>query len=104
MYAKATPYVPLTSDNAALVLVDHQVGLLTGLGWREMARRAIEQTHAELRFELLHAVTQRRLRHAESPACGGEATTLDHLHEVEEVIQVEHRLVACGLGVQYIGR
>jgi nicotinamidase-related amidase len=31
MNAKATPYVPLTSDNAALVLVDHQVGLLTGV-------------------------------------------------------------------------
>jgi hypothetical protein len=25
------PYVPLSSDNAALVLVDHQVGLLTGV-------------------------------------------------------------------------
>jgi nicotinamidase-related amidase len=31
MYAKATPYVPLSSDNAALVLVDHQVGLLSGV-------------------------------------------------------------------------
>jgi nicotinamidase-related amidase len=31
MNAKTTPYVPLTSDNAALVLVDHQVGLLTGV-------------------------------------------------------------------------
>jgi nicotinamidase-related amidase len=31
MNAKATPYVPLSSDNAALVLVDHQVGLLTGV-------------------------------------------------------------------------
>jgi nicotinamidase-related amidase len=31
MTAKGTPYVPLTSDNAALVLVDHQVGLLTGV-------------------------------------------------------------------------
>ena len=31
MIAKDTPYVPLTSDNAALVLVDHQVGLLTGV-------------------------------------------------------------------------
>ena len=31
MSAQATPYVPLTSDNAALVLVDHQVGLLTGV-------------------------------------------------------------------------
>jgi nicotinamidase-related amidase len=31
MYSKKTPYVPLTSDNAALVLVDHQVGLLSGV-------------------------------------------------------------------------
>src|SRR6201997_935702 len=31
MDAQNTPYVPLTSDNAALVLVDHQVGLLTGV-------------------------------------------------------------------------
>jgi nicotinamidase-related amidase len=31
MSAKATPYIPLTSDNATLVLVDHQVGLLTGV-------------------------------------------------------------------------
>jgi nicotinamidase-related amidase len=31
MYAKGTPYVPLSSDNAALILVDHQVGLLSGV-------------------------------------------------------------------------
>lgn len=31
MNPRATPYVPLSSDNAALVLVDHQVGLLTGV-------------------------------------------------------------------------
>jgi nicotinamidase-related amidase len=31
MDAKNTPYVPLTSDNAALVLIDHQLGLLTGV-------------------------------------------------------------------------
>jgi nicotinamidase-related amidase len=31
MNAKATPYVALSSDNAALVLVDHQLGLLTGV-------------------------------------------------------------------------
>jgi hypothetical protein len=31
MDARSNPYVPLTSDNAALVLVDHQVGLLTGV-------------------------------------------------------------------------
>ena len=27
----AQPYRPLTSENAALVLVDHQVGLMTGV-------------------------------------------------------------------------
>lgn len=31
MNAKNTAYVPLTSDNAALILVDHQLGLLTGV-------------------------------------------------------------------------
>ena len=31
MSTKATPYVPATSDNAALILVDHQIGLLTGV-------------------------------------------------------------------------
>ena len=31
MSAKNTPYVSLSSDNAALVLVDHQLGLLTGV-------------------------------------------------------------------------
>jgi nicotinamidase-related amidase len=31
LMSAAKPYVPLTSDNAALVLVDHQVGLLTGV-------------------------------------------------------------------------
>src|SRR5438132_13173427 len=31
MDAQNTPYIPLSSDNAALVLVDHQVGLLTGV-------------------------------------------------------------------------
>jgi nicotinamidase-related amidase len=31
MSANATPYIPLTSDNATLVLVDHQIGLLTGV-------------------------------------------------------------------------
>src|ERR1700739_4060130 len=31
MDARSNPYIPLSSDNAALVLVDHQVGLLTGV-------------------------------------------------------------------------
>ena len=36
------PYEPLTSKNAALVLIDHQVGLMTG-GSRLLDRRAEAQ-------------------------------------------------------------
>jgi hypothetical protein len=31
MFNPAHPYEPLTSENAALVLVDHQVGLMSGV-------------------------------------------------------------------------
>jgi hypothetical protein len=31
MTNQTKPYEPLTSENAALVLVDHQVGLMTGV-------------------------------------------------------------------------
>jgi len=31
MFDRSRPYEPLTSENAALVLVDHQVGLMTGV-------------------------------------------------------------------------
>ena len=31
MFDRNRPYEPLTSDNAALILVDHQVGLMTGV-------------------------------------------------------------------------
>ena len=31
MTSQARPYEPLTSENAALILVDHQVGLMTGV-------------------------------------------------------------------------
>ena len=31
MTDQGKPYIPLTADNSALVLVDHQVGLMTGV-------------------------------------------------------------------------
>ncbi len=31
MFDRTRPYEPLTSDNAALILVDHQIGLMTGV-------------------------------------------------------------------------
>jgi hypothetical protein len=31
MTSQIRPYDPLTSENAALILIDHQVGLMTGV-------------------------------------------------------------------------
>ena len=31
MFEQPRPYEPLTSENAALILIDHQVGLMTGV-------------------------------------------------------------------------
>jgi hypothetical protein len=31
MFQQLRPYEPLTSENAALILIDHQVGLMTGV-------------------------------------------------------------------------
>jgi len=30
MFEQTRPYEPLSSENAALILIDHQVGLMTG--------------------------------------------------------------------------
>jgi hypothetical protein len=46
MSANPTPYIPLSSDNATLVLVDHQIGLLTGV-------RDITVADATLAIEVL---------------------------------------------------
>jgi nicotinamidase-related amidase len=40
MFDRNRPYEPLTSDNAALVLIDHQIGLMTGV--RDMPPRDLK--------------------------------------------------------------
>jgi hypothetical protein len=40
----ARRYEPLTSENAALVLVDHQVGLMTGI--RDYSTGELERVYA----------------------------------------------------------
>ena len=46
MTSQARPYEPLTSQNAALILVDHQVGLMTGVrDYSTGLRRFREVTH-----------------------------------------------------------
>jgi hypothetical protein len=74
---------------------DHEQGVpvevFACLRRAEVPRGAIEQANAERRFQLLHAITQCGLGHAETSTCGCEAAPVDDLHEVEKVIKVEHR-------------
>jgi len=61
---------------------------LTGLGQRELARGALQQTHAERRFQLGQTARQARLRDAQDPLGSGKAAMFDDLLEVHQVIQV----------------
>jgi hypothetical protein len=56
MSEQPRPYEPLTSENAALILIDHQVGLMTGV--RDYSPRAerhtcLGATAAAVRFSAL---------------------------------------------------
>jgi hypothetical protein len=66
------------------------VEFLADVGHPEPPRSAIEQPDSEVGLELLDAVAECRLWNVESPASGGEATPVNHRHEIENVIQVEH--------------
>ncbi|KGR95377.1 pirin family domain protein [Burkholderia pseudomallei MSHR5492] len=61
---------------------------LARLGQRELARRALQQAHAERRLELGESPRQARFRDAEHAFRGREAAVLDHLREVHQVVQV----------------
>src|SRR6266566_6406467 len=50
----------------------------------------MQEPDAEALFQLLQAMAQRRLGDAQLTPGGGKATSIDHLHEIEEVIQIEH--------------
>jgi hypothetical protein len=49
MFDRNRPYEPLTSDNAALILVDHQVGLMTGV--RDLSPAELD--YATLMMEIM---------------------------------------------------
>src|SRR5690606_679143 len=66
------------------------VVVLADLGHREAPGRALQQAHAEPRLEQRAAAAELRLRDAEGTAGGREATVLDDLHEVVEIVQVGH--------------
>ena len=48
------------------------------------------QEHEEKRQKVLNAVAQCRLGNAQRPAGSREPAAIDHLHEEEEVVQIEH--------------
>jgi hypothetical protein len=64
--------------------------LLTGIGEGQLAGGALQETHAEARFQLGHAARQAGLGDAQGPPGGGESAAVDHLGEVEHVVQVAH--------------
>src|SRR6202007_362070 len=64
MSNEAHPYEPLTSENAALVLVDHQVGLMTGVrdistGELKHNMVALAKAATELRLPIIVTTTAR---------------------------------------------
>jgi hypothetical protein len=58
------------------------------------------QPDAEVGLELLHAVAERRFRNTQRSACRREPAAIDDLHEIEEVVQIQHARPI----VQSIGR
>jgi nicotinamidase-related amidase len=68
MSNQVRPYEPLTSQNAALVLVDHQVGLMTGVrdySTGELKHNVVALAKAAKALKLPIVVTTRRVT-----ACG----------------------------------
>ncbi len=50
----------------------------------------MQQTRAELPFELIDAPAQRICRHAQTPRRLGEAAGADDLDEHRQIIQIKH--------------
>jgi hypothetical protein len=61
---------------------------LAGLGQRELARRTLQQPHAERGLEFRQPSRQARFGDTEHAFRGREAAMLDDLREVHEVVQV----------------
>ena len=66
MSEQSRPYEPLTSENAALILVDHQVGLMTGVrdySTGELKHNVIGLANAAKALKLPIVVTRRAGQH-----------------------------------------
>ena len=61
MTRQARPYEPLTSENAALVLIDHQIGLMTGIvGSRARMGAALDCHHRDIGKAFLKRISERK--------------------------------------------
>ena len=69
MTIQVRPYEPLTSDNAALVLVDHQVGLMTGV--RDYSTGELKHNVVALARAAKHSSCRLSSRRQRATACGG---------------------------------
>jgi nicotinamidase-related amidase len=72
------PYEPLTSQNAALVLVDHQVGLMTGVrdystGELKHNVVALAKAAKALKLPIVATTTARQYVGSDNPRTGGGA-------------------------------
>ncbi len=66
---------------------------LAGRGERDARRAALEQGGAEVRFEGVNLLTQRRLGHTDPLGRLGEMPDFGHCHEVSELLQLhDHSL------------
>ena len=54
-------------------------------------RGAVQQAHAQLRFQLLHGGGHRGARHLQHMGCADKAAHLRHLHEYAVLIESVHR-------------
>ena len=66
------------------------IEFLTGVGHREPPRGPIEQPYPKLRLKPLNTMAQSRFGNPQHPPGGREATAINCLHKVEDVVQVKH--------------
>ncbi len=65
------------------------VKFFTGFGHAETARGSTQQAHAQLAFQLLHAVAERRFWHAEIITGGSKSSPIDDIHKNKKIVQVQ---------------
>ena len=79
---KPRPVFQLARNEKAFVVVQQ-----ADLGWRDAARTAVKQPHAQALFQCRHVLGCRRLRDAQVGRCLAERAGLDHADEKLHALQ-----------------